>query len=85
MNYTEVTISFDIAKKLLDQGSLKTSQAASHKLKNKDSLIDKYLYWDIKINKLFPFPTIRFRLTDEDALDKYLNHNAILRRTGLKV
>lgn len=24
-------------------------------------------------------------ITDEDALDKYLNHNSILRRTGLKV
>lgn len=70
MDYAEVTISFDVAKKLLDLGSLEASQAATFRLKNynKDNLKDKYLCWDIEINRLYPFPTTRFKLKDEDAL-----------------
>ena len=64
MNYTEVTISFDVAKKLLDQGSLETSQAATYRLKNysKEQSKHKYLCWDIELNKLYPFPTISYLL-----------------------
>ena len=67
MHYSEVTISIDVAKKLIDQGSLETSQSAAYRLKNKDNFKD-YLCWDIEIDKLFPFPATRFKLKDEDAL-----------------